>query len=39
MLPCVGQGVIALQTRKNDQDILDLISKVNDLSTFNCVNC
>ena len=37
MLPCVGQGVIALQTRKNDQDILDLISKTNDLSTFNCV--
>jgi len=37
MLPCVGQGVIALQTRKNDQDILDLISKVNDLNTFNCV--
>ncbi len=37
MLPCVGQGVIALQTRKNDQDILDLISKANDLSTFNCV--
>ena len=37
MLPCVGQGVIALQTRKNDQDILNLISKVNDLSTFNCV--
>ena len=36
MLPCVGQGVIALQTRKNDQDILDLISKANDLSTFNC---
>ena len=37
MLPCVGQGVIALQTRKNDQDILDLISKVNDVTTYNCV--
>jgi hydroxymethylbilane synthase len=37
MLPCVGQGVIALQTRKNDKNILNLISKVNDLNTFNCV--
>ena len=37
MLPCVGQGVIALQTRKNDQNILNLISKVNDQNTFNCV--
>ena len=37
MLPCVGQGVIALQTRKNDESILKLISKVNDQNTFNCV--
>ena len=37
MLPCVGQGVIALQTRKNDKNILNLISKVNDSNTFNCV--
>ena len=37
MLPCVGQGVIALQTRKNDKNILKLISKVNDQNTFNCV--
>tara|TARA_B100001123_G_C15325774_1_gene1029474 strand:+ start:2125 stop:3048 length:924 start_codon:yes stop_codon:yes gene_type:complete len=37
MLPCVGQGVIALQSRVNDKDILNLISKVNDLNTFNCV--
>ena len=38
MLPCVGQGVIALQARKNDQDILNLIYKVNNPNTFNCVN-
>ena len=38
MLPCVGQGVIALQTRKNDKEILNLIYKVNNLTTFNCVN-
>ena len=37
MLPCVGQGVIALQTRKNDENILKLIFKVNDENTFNCV--
>ena len=37
MLPCVGQGVIALQTRKKDENILKLISKVNDQNTFNCV--
>ena len=38
MLPCVGQGVIALQTRKNDKEILNLIYKVNNSTTFNCVN-
>jgi len=38
MLPCVGQGVIALQTRKNDKEILNLIYKVNNPTTFNCVN-
>ena len=38
MLPCVGQGVIALQIRKNDQDTLNLIYKVNYSNTFNCVN-
>ena len=37
MLPSVGQGTIALQTRKNDMDILNLVSKVNDLITFKCV--
>ena len=38
MLPCVGQGVIALQIRKNDKEILNLIYKVNNSTTFNCVN-
>jgi hydroxymethylbilane synthase len=37
MLPCVGQGVIVLQTRKNDQDILNLIHKINDPNTLNRV--
>ena len=38
MLPSVGQGVIALQIRKNDKDILNLIYKVNHQNTFDCVN-
>ena len=37
MLPCVGQGVIALQSRENDKEIFNLISKVNDNETYNCV--
>ena len=37
MLPCVGQGVIVLQTRKNDQNILNLIHKINDPNTLSCV--
>ena len=37
MLPCAGQGVIVLQTRKNDQNILNLIHKINDPNTFSCV--
>ena len=37
MLPCVGQGVIVLQTRKNDHNIFNLIHKINDLNTLSCV--
>jgi hydroxymethylbilane synthase len=37
MLPCVGQGVIVLQTRKNDQNIFNLIHKINDPNTLSCV--
>ncbi len=36
MLPCAGQGVIALQIRKNDTDIIKFVKKVNDPETFNC---
>ena len=37
ILPCVGQGTIALQTRINDTDTINLIKKVNDSNTFNCI--
>ena len=38
ILPSVGQGVIALQTRINDIDTMNLIKKVNDIDTFHCMN-
>ena len=34
ILPSVGQGVIALQTRIKDIDTMNLIKEVNDLNTF-----
>ena len=37
LLPCVGQGVIALQIRKNDPNILKVIKKINDPVTYKCV--
>lgn len=33
-IPAVGQGIIALQTRKNDVDTIDIVKKVNDKKTF-----
>ena len=30
MLPAVGQGIIAVQCRKNDKLIFDIIKKIND---------
>ena len=36
MLPCVGQGVIAVQSRKDFNDI-DTISKINHLPTYHSV--
>ena len=37
MLPCVGQGVVALQTRKEDTSTCELIKPVNDSNTLSCV--
>lgn len=33
-IPAVGQGVIALQTRKDDTDIINVVQKVNHARTF-----
>jgi hydroxymethylbilane synthase len=36
MLPAVGQGIIAVQCRKNDKLISDIIKKINDRETSLC---
>ena len=38
IIPSVGQGVIALQCRKNDKHTLELLSKINHEKTSICVN-
>ena len=37
MLPAIGQGVIALQCKKNDKKTLDILEKVNDKETYYCI--
>ena len=39
MLPSGGQGSLALQIRKNDKKISDLVKKINDEKTQIAVNC
>ena len=36
MLPAVGQGIIAVQCRKNDNLVTDIIKKINDRETYLC---
>ena len=36
IIPSVGQGIVALQCRQNDQNLIKLLDKVNDQSTHNC---
>ena len=36
MLPAVGQGIIAVQCRKDDESILNIINKINDKETSLC---
>ena len=38
IIPSVGQGVVALQCRKNDKHTLDLLSKINHKKTSICVD-
>ena len=37
IIPSVGQGIVALQCRENDKNLIKLLDKVNDQSTHNCV--
>ena len=36
ILPAAGQGIIAVQCRKNDKEILDIIKNINDRNTSLC---
>lgn len=37
-LPAVGQGAVGIETRENDNYINSLVSKINHLETYFCVN-
>ena len=37
IIPSAGQGVVALQCKENDQELIKLLNKVNHQSTHNCV--
>ncbi len=36
MIPSAGQGIIALQCREDDNEIMNLLKKVNHLPTYHC---
>tara|TARA_Y100000590_G_scaffold371124_1_gene433360 strand:- start:462 stop:1397 length:936 start_codon:yes stop_codon:yes gene_type:complete len=37
MLPAIGQGVIALQCKKDDQKTLNILKEINDKETYYCI--
>ena len=37
IIPCAGQGVIALQCRNNDEELIELLKNVNHQSTHNSI--
>ena len=37
IIPSAGQGVIALQCRKIDKDLIEFLKKVNHQNTYNCI--
>lgn len=39
MIPSVGQGTIAIQTRKEDRDLIDSLTPINDSKTFQEITC
>ncbi|MFL2882814.1 MAG: hydroxymethylbilane synthase [Pelagibacteraceae bacterium] len=38
MLPAVGQGIIAVQCRKNDEEIIKILKNINNQNSFICAN-
>ena len=37
MLPAIGQGAIALQCKKDDEETLNILKNINDKETFYCI--
>jgi len=37
MLPAIGQGAIALQCKRDDQKILNILEAINDKETYYCI--
>ena len=37
IIPSAGQGVVALQCRKDDDKIIEVLNKINNKKTFKCV--
>ena len=37
IIPSAGQGVIALQCRKNDQELIEVLNKIDHKTTHNCI--
>ena len=37
IIPCAGQGVIALQCRQEDEELIKLLKKINHNPTHNCI--
>ena len=37
IIPSAGQGVVALQCRKSDKDLIESLKKVNHQNTYNCI--
>jgi hydroxymethylbilane synthase len=37
IIPCAGQGVIALQCRNNDEELIELLKKINHQPTHNAI--
>ena len=36
LIPSAGQGIICMQCKENDKEIIDILKKINDKETFKC---